>query len=80
MGPHIGVLCRTQFVRGKYDLLDRLQAYKVWPAPGDPRAGCPGGQVRDGDAESLGRSVFAGIAGTLAGWFALGRCTPAKRR
>jgi hypothetical protein len=39
MGPHIGVLY------GKYDLLDRLRAYKVRPAPGDPRAGCPGGQV-----------------------------------
>jgi hypothetical protein len=36
MGPHIGVLCRTQFVRGKYELLDRLRAYKVRPAPGDP--------------------------------------------
>jgi hypothetical protein len=30
---------------GKYDLLDRLRAYKVRPAPGDPRAGCSGGQV-----------------------------------
>ena len=30
-GPHIGVLCRTQFVRGEYELLDRLR-----PAPGDP--------------------------------------------
>jgi hypothetical protein len=39
MGPHIGVLY------GKYDLLDRLRAYKVRPAPGCPRAGCPGGQV-----------------------------------
>ena len=39
MGPQIGVLY------GKYDLLDRLRAYKVRPAPGDPRAGCPGGQV-----------------------------------
>ena len=29
-GPHIGVLY------GKYDLLDRLQAYKVRPAPEDP--------------------------------------------
>ena len=29
-GPHLGVLC------GKYDLLDRLQAYKVRPAPDDP--------------------------------------------
>ena len=35
-GPHLGVLCRTSFVRGKYDLLDRLQAYKVRPAPDDP--------------------------------------------
>jgi hypothetical protein len=38
---------------GKYDLLDRLRAYKVRPAPDDPRAGCPGGQVREGDAEPL---------------------------
>jgi hypothetical protein len=38
-GPHLGVLCRTQFVRGKYELLDRLRAYKVRPAPGGPRAG-----------------------------------------
>jgi hypothetical protein len=29
-GPHIGVLY------GKYDLLERLQAYKVRPAPDDP--------------------------------------------
>jgi selenocysteine lyase/cysteine desulfurase len=29
-GPHMGVLY------GKYDLLDRLHAYKVRPAPGDP--------------------------------------------
>ena len=29
-GPHLGVLY------WKYDLLDRLRAYKVRPAPGDP--------------------------------------------
>jgi selenocysteine lyase/cysteine desulfurase len=29
-GPHLGVLY------GKYDLLDRLHAYKVRPAPDDP--------------------------------------------
>jgi len=29
-GPHQGVLY------GKYDLLDRLRAYKVRPAPDDP--------------------------------------------
>ena len=33
VGPHIGVLY------GKYDLLDRQRGYKVWPAPGYPRAG-----------------------------------------
>jgi selenocysteine lyase/cysteine desulfurase len=38
-GPHIGVLY------GKYNLLSRLRAYKVRPAPGDPCAGCPGEQV-----------------------------------
>jgi selenocysteine lyase/cysteine desulfurase len=30
MGPHQGVLY------GKYDLLDRLRAYKVRPAPAEP--------------------------------------------
>jgi hypothetical protein len=29
-GPHLGVLY------GRYDLLDRLRAYKVRPAPDDP--------------------------------------------
>ena len=29
-GPHLGVLY------GKYELLDRLHAYKVRPAPDDP--------------------------------------------
>jgi selenocysteine lyase/cysteine desulfurase len=55
MGPHMGVLCRTQFVRGKYDLLDRLRAYKVRPAPGDP----PG-------KYETGTQNHEGIAGTLA--------------
>jgi hypothetical protein len=32
----MGVLCRTNYFRGKYGLLDRLRAYKVRPAPGDP--------------------------------------------
>jgi selenocysteine lyase/cysteine desulfurase len=49
MGPHIGV------VYGKYDLLDRLQAYKVRPAPGDP----PG-------KYETGTQNHEGIAGTLA--------------
>ena len=49
MGPHIGVLY------GKYDLLDRLRAYKVRPAPGDP----PG-------KYETGTQNHEGIAGTLA--------------
>jgi cysteine desulfurase family protein (TIGR01976 family) len=48
-GPHIGVLY------GKYDLLDRLRAYKVRPAPGDP----PG-------KYETGTQNHEGIAGTLA--------------
>jgi cysteine desulfurase family protein (TIGR01976 family) len=48
-GPHIGVLY------GKYDLLDRLQAYKVRPAPKDP----PG-------KYETGTQNHEGIAGTLA--------------
>jgi len=48
-GPHIGVLY------GKYDLLDRLQAYKVRPAPADP----PG-------KYETGTQNHEGIAGTLA--------------
>jgi selenocysteine lyase/cysteine desulfurase len=51
----MGVLCRTQFVRGKYDLLDRLRAYKVRPAPDDP----PG-------KYETGTQNHEGIAGTLA--------------
>jgi len=49
MGPHIGVLY------GKYELLDRLRAYKVRPAPGDP----PG-------KYETGTQNHEGIAGTLA--------------
>jgi selenocysteine lyase/cysteine desulfurase len=49
MGPHIGVLY------GKYGLLDRLRAYKVRPAPGDP----PG-------KYETGTQNHEGIAGTLA--------------
>jgi cysteine desulfurase family protein (TIGR01976 family) len=48
-GPHIGVLY------GKYELLDRLQAYKVRPAPKDP----PG-------KYETGTQNHEGIAGTLA--------------
>jgi cysteine desulfurase family protein (TIGR01976 family) len=48
-GPHIGVLY------GKYDLLDRLRAYKVRPAPNDP----PG-------KYETGTQNHEGIAGTLA--------------
>jgi cysteine desulfurase family protein (TIGR01976 family) len=48
-GPHMGVLY------GKYDLLDRLRAYKVRPAPGDP----PG-------KYETGTQNHEGIAGTLA--------------
>ena len=48
-GPHIGVLY------GKYDLLDRLRAYKVRPAPDDP----PG-------KYETGTQNHEGIAGTLA--------------
>jgi selenocysteine lyase/cysteine desulfurase len=48
-GPHIGVLY------GKYDLLDRLHAYKVRPAPVDP----PG-------KYETGTQNHEGIAGTLA--------------
>jgi selenocysteine lyase/cysteine desulfurase len=49
MGPHIGVLY------GKYDLLDRLRAYNVRPAPEDP----PG-------KYETGTQNHEGIAGTLA--------------
>ena len=49
MGPHLGVLY------GKYELLDRLQAYKVRPAPVDP----PG-------KYETGTQNHEGIAGTLA--------------
>jgi selenocysteine lyase/cysteine desulfurase len=48
-GPHIGVLY------GKCDLLDRLRAYKVRPAPKDP----PG-------KYETGTQNHEGIAGTLA--------------
>ncbi len=48
-GPHIGVLY------GRYDLLDRLRAYKVRPAPNDP----PG-------KYEPGTQNHEGIAGTLA--------------
>ena len=48
-GPHLGVLY------GKYDLLDRLRAYKVRPAPDDP----PG-------KYETGTQNHEGIAGTLA--------------
>ncbi len=48
-GPHEGVLY------GKYELLDRLQAYKVRPAPKDP----PG-------KYQTGTQNHEGIAGTLA--------------
>ena len=49
MGPHLGVLY------GKYELLDRLRAYKVRPAPADP----PG-------KYETGTQNHEGIAGTLA--------------
>jgi cysteine desulfurase family protein (TIGR01976 family) len=48
-GPHVGVLY------GKYDLLDRLQAYKVRPAPDTPP-----------DKYETGTQNHEGIAGTLA--------------
>lgn len=48
-GPHAGVLY------GRYDLLDRLRAYKVRPAPSDP----PG-------KFETGTQNHEGIAGTLA--------------
>jgi cysteine desulfurase family protein (TIGR01976 family) len=48
-GPHLGVLY------GKYELLDRLRAYKVRPAPGNP----PG-------KYETGTQNHEGIAGTLA--------------
>jgi len=48
-GPHLGVLY------GKYELLDRLRAYKVRPAPDDP----PG-------KFETGTQNHEGIAGTLA--------------
>jgi cysteine desulfurase family protein (TIGR01976 family) len=48
-GPHEGILY------GKYDLLDRLRAYKVRPAPQDP----PG-------KYETGTQNHEGIAGTLA--------------
>jgi len=48
-GPHIGVLY------GRYELLDRLRAYKVRPAPDDPA----------GKFET-GTQNHEGIAGTLA--------------
>ncbi len=48
-GPHVGVLY------GEYDLLDRVQAYKVRPAPDDP----PG-------KFETGTQNHEGIAGTLA--------------
>jgi cysteine desulfurase family protein (TIGR01976 family) len=48
-GPHIGVLY------GKYELLDRLHAYKVRPAPKDPPA-----------KFETGTQNHEGIAGTLA--------------
>jgi cysteine desulfurase family protein (TIGR01976 family) len=48
-GPHMGALY------GKYDLLDRLRAYKVRPAPDDP----PG-------KFETGTQNHEGIAGTLA--------------
>ncbi|MBL7199133.1 MAG: aminotransferase class V-fold PLP-dependent enzyme [Anaerolineae bacterium] len=48
-GPHMGVLY------GKYELLDRLRAYKVRPAPNDP----PG-------KYETGTQNHEGIAGTLA--------------
>jgi selenocysteine lyase/cysteine desulfurase len=48
-GPHMGVLY------GKYELLDRLRAYKVRPAPDDP----PG-------KYETGTQNHEGIAGTLA--------------
>ena len=49
MGPHLGVLY------GRYDLLDRLRACKVRPAPDDP----PG-------KYETGTQNHEGIAGTLA--------------
>jgi cysteine desulfurase family protein (TIGR01976 family) len=49
MGPHLGVLY------GKYELLARLRAYKVRPAPDDP----PG-------KYETGTQNHEGIAGTLA--------------
>ena len=48
-GPHVGVLY------GRYDLLDRLRAYKVRPAPSNP----PG-------KFETGTQNHEGIAGTLA--------------
>jgi len=48
-GPHVGVLY------GRYELLDRLRAYKVRPAPADP----PG-------KFETGTQNHEGIAGTLA--------------
>jgi len=46
MGPHIGVLY------GKYDLLDRLRAYKVRPAPDDRRASTRQGRKTTGGASN----------------------------
>ena len=51
-GPHMGVLY------GKYDLLDKLTAYKVRPAPQDST-----GQVRDRHGQLRGHVRGAGGAG-----------------
>ena len=57
MGPHLGVLY------GRYDLLDRLRACKVRPAPDDPPGKYETGtQNHEGIAETLAAvNYLAGI-------------------
>ena len=60
MGPHLGVLY------AKYDLLDRLRAYKVRPHRTIRRASMRRGRRTTRTQFVRGRDLSAGIAGTLA--------------
>ncbi len=71
-GPHLGILY------GKYELLDRLQAYKIGPAPDNPpdkfetgtqnHEGIAGGRAAVDYLASLGRKYGASFAKDLEGF------------
>jgi cysteine desulfurase family protein (TIGR01976 family) len=74
-GPHVGVLY------GRYELLDRLRAYKVRPAPVDPPGKFETGTLNhEGIAGVLGALEYIAWLGQADGKITAGGISPSARR